>query len=151
MILYVFPLFLSVIGIDLVCRDLRGFKSRTHFRRLWLFLLNFLRFRILYFFRIKLFSRQSTKQVNGLNTSSSQTFPKILPKGTQPAAHILGSNENSVDSLKLENRITLVTKLATSEEGLAATNKLLEQVIFLVDTFGKHKFRPEVMSYHVWN
>jgi hypothetical protein len=52
-----------------------------------------------------------------------------------------------VDALNsgLKNRISLVTKLPTSEEGLVATNKLLEQVILLVDTLAKHKFRPEVI------
>jgi Protein of unknown function (DUF1682) len=52
-----------------------------------------------------------------------------------------------VDALNrgLKNRITLVTKLTTSEEGLVAMNKLLEQVILLVDTLAKHKFRPEVI------
>jgi hypothetical protein len=37
-----------------------------------------------------------------------------------------------------------VTKLPSTKEGLAATTKLLEQVILLVDNLGKLKFRSEV-------
>jgi len=44
----------------------------------------------------------------------------------------------------MKNRITLVYKLPQSEDGLLATNKLLEQVILLVDGLVKQKFRAEV-------
>jgi len=44
----------------------------------------------------------------------------------------------------MKNRITLVTKLPTSDVGLVATSRLLEQVILLVDSLDKHKFRSEV-------
>jgi Protein of unknown function (DUF1682) len=39
-----------------------------------------------------------------------------------------------------------VTKIPTTAAGLAATNKLLEQVIFLVDTLAKTKSRGEVVK-----
>jgi hypothetical protein len=54
--------------------------------------------------------------------------------------------DRSVDALSggLKNRITLVTRLPSTKEGLAATTKLLEQVILLVDNLGKLKFRSEV-------
>ena len=54
--------------------------------------------------------------------------------------------DSSLDSLQrgMKNRITLVTKLPTKDDGLIATSRLLEQVILLVDVLAKHKFRPEV-------
>ena len=51
----------------------------------------------------------------------------------------------SVDNLTgMKNRITLVTKLPSTPEGLTATSALLEQLLFLVDTLTGRKFRPEV-------
>ena len=80
-------------------------------------------------------------QVPGSNTSSSQTFPKKLPESPSPAKTHLTCR---ADQLYLRNKITLVTKLATIPECLTATNRLLEQVLYLVDTLSKTKFRPEV-------
>lgn len=65
-----------------------------------------------------------------------------LPRSTySPFIRVLTSR-----ALNLQNTITLVTKLPTTAAGLAATNKLLEQVILLVDTLAKTKFRGEVVK-----
>lgn len=51
----------------------------------------------------------------------------------------------SVEGLRgLRNRITLVTKIPTTEAGQTACAKLLEQILLLIDSLAKHKFRPEV-------
>jgi transaldolase len=71
----------------------------------------------------------------------SRTFHKTPPKSIHPSSLLT----NSAEGLRsLKNRITLVTKLPTTAQGLAATNKLVEQVIFLVDNLSGKKFRPEV-------
>jgi PAT complex subunit CCDC47 len=44
----------------------------------------------------------------------------------------------------LKNRVTLVTKIPSSEAGLIAVAALLEKVIQLVDLLAKHKFRNEM-------
>ena len=71
-------------------------------------------------------------------------FPEDAPKRFPPRLERYA--DRSVDALSggLKNRITLVTKLPSTKEGLAATTKLLEQVILLVDNLGKLKFRSEV-------
>ena len=75
-------------------------------------------------------------------------FPEDTPKRS-PHSLFECHADRSVDALSrgLKNRITLVTKLPSTNEGLAATTKLLEQVILLVDNLGKLKFRSEVRPF----
>jgi hypothetical protein len=70
-------------------------------------------------------------------------FPDETPKSCVSLYSMLkGSLEAFNNGIK--NRITLVHKLPLTDDGLLATNKLLEQVILLVDILAAHKFRAEV-------
>ena len=77
----------------------------------------------------------------GLNISSFRIFLPRLPKRNTCRYE----NSRSANALRsLHNRITLVFKLPTTQAGLEATNKLLEQTIHVVDILAKQKFRGEV-------